>query len=418
MPLRTLGIIIKWSEDVDGASATPSKTPGMHATKSTSNKSHLNASGKAANMKGAVTRAIPTLLILLLSLASPSHAEPTKTPQMSKSVSNLSNAIGMNELKIEMSESRLKMSKNPKALNDLVNALEDYLNTTCMTKLPQTLAYTGNPTDPMCIARVERLLELHPGNPVATCTRDGIAAKSCIEAYRNQRIHPIPQGSTNEDIDPSLRVGLSETTLDKIGKVEETLAEVNRKYQNASTPEEKKALINDAATLYDQALSMACKLSSVALVSGESDGELVERAELAQARERLMQVPAMIRKDYQREMEEKALLEMGNPKTSEARKKEIQELIKVIQDPTALSASQTANMDRTRFILEKCANLIDVAVSIIPDLPAAVCYREGWYTPQCVVALKRWRAMKQQEQAAAKGTVAPKSRTPSIISTF
>ena len=265
---------------------------------------------------------------------------------------------------------------------------------------------------------MERLLELNPGNPVATCTRDGIAAKSCIEAYQDQKIHPIAQGSTNENIDPSLRVGLSDATLEKIEKVEETLVGVNRKYLDASTAEEKRSLINDAATLYDQAMSMACRLSSVALISQASDGQLVEPTELAQARERLLQVPAGIRKDYQREMEEKAMLEMARPSTSETRKKELKELIKVIQDPTALSSSQTESMDRTRFILEKCATLIDVATSIVPDLPAAVGYREGWYTPQCVAALKRWRALKQQEHTAAKGTAAPNASTPSMISTF
>ena len=121
-------------------------------------------------------------------------------------------------------------------------------------------------------------------------------------------------------------------------------------------------------------MGRACRLSSVALLSQASAGQLVEPTELAQARERLLQVPAGIRKDYQREMEEKAMLEMARPSTSETRKKELKELIKVIQDPTALSSSQTESMDRTRFILEKCATLIDVATSIVPDLPAAVCY--------------------------------------------
>jgi hypothetical protein len=265
---------------------------------------------------------------------------------------------------------------------------------------------------------MDRLLELNPENPVATCTRDGIAAKSCIDAYQNQKIYPVAQGSTNENIDSSLRVGLSDATLAKIGKVEETLLGVNRKYQDASTPEEKKALINDAATLYDQAMSMACRPSSIALIPRASDEHLRKPTERTQARERLMQIPAAIRKDYQREMEEKAMKEMGDPATSETRKKELQELIKIIQDPTAGSSIQSQNMDRTRFILAKCANLIDMAISIVPNLPAAVCYREGWHTPQCVVALKRWRALKQHEQVTGKGTAAPTSSTPSMISTF
>jgi hypothetical protein len=394
------------------------QTPAMLATTPFSPQNNQSTSRGAGIMKMLITRSIPAVVTLLLSMSATAHGEPPKPPQKSQATPDLSNAIGLNELKIEMSESRLKMSKNPKVLNDLVKALEDYLNTKCMTQLLQTLIYTGNPTDPTCIARMDRLLELNPGNPVATCTRDGIAAKSCIDAYQNQKIYPVAQGSTNENIDSSLRVGLSDATLAKIGKVEETLLGVNRKYQDASTPEEKKALINDAATLYDQAMSMACRPSSIALIPRASDEHLRKPTERTQARERLMQIPAAIRKDYQREMEEKAMKEMGDPATSETRKKELQELIKIIQDPTAGSSIQSQNMDRTRFILAKCANLIDMAISIVPNLPAAVCYREGWHTPQCVVALKRWRALKQHEQVTGKGTAAPTSSTPSMISTF
>jgi hypothetical protein len=337
-------------------------------------------------------------------------ARPTKADTLSR-------AVGLNELKIEMAESRLKLSANPKIMSDLVSALEEYLNTTCMAKLPQTLSYAGNPTIPTCITRAQRLLEIHPGNPVAICVQEGIAQKPCIDAYQDQKIWVV-YPSSKEDVDPSLKVGLSAATLDRIGKVQESLKDVNSKYQEAMTPDEKRALLNDAATLYDQILHMACKISAVGLSPEKENQDQVEPPEIAQARAKLLQIPSAIRVDYQREMTANAHKELDDPKTTPERAAQIKELLAVIQNPTGLSPYQTANLKRTRYILATCAETLDMAQRIVPDLPGVTCYRQGWYTPQCTYAMKKWRMQKQQEAAKAKGTAGPTSPKASIISTF
>lgn len=360
---------------------------------------------------------IPVIVAYLA--CSEAHAQPTPKPSGKPAAgTDISAAVGLNELKLEMAESRFKLSKSTKAINDLVNALEEYLNANCMGKLLQNLAYAGNPTDPPCIARMTQILEINPTNPAGICVRDGISAKSCIDAYQNQKVAPVYSGATAADVDPALKVGLSAAVNERIEKVEETLNEVNKKYQAATEPEEKRSLVNDAATLYDQALSMACRVTAVSLTPLESSSTHSEPPEIAQARERLIQIPPAIRRDYQTDMEKKAIEEMNRSSTSEERKRELKELIKVINDPSGVSATQLANLQRTRLILERCAMLIDVAGQIVPDLPAVTCYREGWQTPQCIVALKKWRLLKQQEHAVAKGTAATKVGTPSMISQF
>ena len=356
-------------------------------------------------------------MVALACLCPTALAQSTPAAKPS-SGNNLSAAVGLNELKIEMAQTRFKLSKNPKAINDLVNALEEYLSANCMGKLLQTLTYNGNPTDPTCVARVDTLLEVNPKNPVALCVRDGISAKSCVEAYQNQTIEPVYEGSTDEDIDPALRIGLSAATAEKIEKIEDSLKQVDTKYQEAPTPEEKRAFINDAANLYDQALGMACRVSAVSIKPSGSSGDMTESTELAQTRERLLQIPVAIRKDYQVEMERKVQDEMSKTSTSDARKEELRDLLKIIHDPSAPSQRQLSNMTRTRLILDKCNQLIRLAGQIVPELPAITCYREGWYTPQCVASLKKWRAIKQQEMAIAKGTPASKVSTPSMISKF
>lgn len=343
---------------------------------------------------------------------------PANHPAKPGTATDISAAVGLNEIKLEMAESRFRLSKSVKAINDLVNALEDYLNSRCMGKLLQNLSYAGNPTDPTCLARMTRLLEIDPSNPVGLCVRDGISAKSCVDAYQNQKVAPAYSGSPMSDIDPAIKVGLSAETHERIDRVEQSLKEVNSKYQESTDPGEKQALINDAATLYDQALSMACKISTTSLTPVESATPTVESTEISQARERLLQIPAAIRRDYQIDMERKAVEELNKSSTSEDRKRELKELIKVINDPSVVPTPQLANLERTRIVLERCATLINMANQIVPDLPAVACNRDGWYTPKCVMALKKWRLLKQQEQAAAKRTPGAKVSPPSMISTF
>jgi hypothetical protein len=286
-----------------------------------------------------------------------------------------------------------------------------------MAKLPQTLTYAGNPSDPTCIARMQRLLEINSGNPVATCVRDGIAAKTCIDAYQDQKIW-IVYPASKDDVDPALKVGLSAMTLERIAKVEGSLQEVNKKYQETLTHEEKRALLNDAANLYDQILNMACKVSAVGLAPDDGGSPLTDSSEVTQARDRLLQIPSGIRGDYQREMAAKAQKELDDPNTTSERATELKELIAVIQNPNGLSPRQTNNLQRTRYILSKCAEVIDVAAKIVPDLPSVTCFREGWYTPKCIYALKKWRMQKQQEANAVTGTPGPAPTKSSMITRF
>jgi len=353
-------------------------------------------------------------------LSASAQSQPSPAPQSTQPVrraDTISGVVGLTELKIEMAETRLKLTASPKIISDLASALEEYLNTTCMAKLLQTFSYAGNPSDPTCIARTKRLLEINPGNPVATCVQEGIASKPCIDAYQNQKIWVV-YPSSKDDVDPALKVGLSAATQERIAKVEESLREVNKKYQETMTPDEKRALLNDAATLYDQILNMACRVSAVGLAPDKGEGKVEEPLEIAQARERLLQIPAGIRGDYQREMAEKAKKELEAPQTTPERAAQLKELMAVIENPSGLSPYQTAKLKRTRYILAKCAENLEVAGKIVPDLPSITCFKQGWYTPQCVYALKKWRMQKQQEASNVKGTPGATPSKPSIISTF
>jgi hypothetical protein len=338
-------------------------------------------------------------------------AETTHTQESEK-------PFDLNEIKIEMAESRLRLRHNSRTVSDLVTALEGYLNSWCMPKLLQTLSYPGNPTDPNCITRTARILELNPGNPVGVCVRDGIAAKSCVEAYHNQTVEVFYSGSSREGVDPALRAGLSATDSEKVTKLEEILNDLNRKYQESTTEEDKRAFIKDATLLYEQVLSVACKISSVSFEPDTDAPETSEPSEVAQARERLLQIPPAIRGDYQREMLDKAQKEFTSSDTSKERKEVLGLLLKVIEDPTVALPRKAPAMKRSRMVLSKCFDLIKQASKAVPDLPHTTCHREGWHTPQCVTAIKKWRILKQQEENTVRVKPGPKPTPQSVITHF
>lgn len=362
------------------------------------------------------TQFLLTTMVMAIAPMTVAFANPT--PKKDSGL-NLSNAVGINELKIQMAESRLKLLPNQKAVSDLVVALEEFLNTSCMGNIQHTLTYAGNPTNPSCISRMQKILEINPGNPVGLCVRDGIGSEGCIEAYKNQKLQYHVQGSSDPETDPVLKVGLSAADTERLTKILETLKGIDDRYQKASEDAEKKKLLDDAALIYDQALSVACKVSALQLKPIENTDKTSEPIEVTQARERLLQVPSALRTDYQREMANKVQKELETPNLSADRQKTLREVLKVIDDPTAVPTQDAAHTVRTRIVLEQCYELIEQAKAASPNLPSPICHQEGWYSPQCILALKRWRILKQQEESGGrgKGTPAPVA-TSSMISTF
>ena len=351
---------------------------------------------------------IRRLSLLAFSLLAIEVASATPVPsQGSMKGVDFSNALGLPEIKVEMAESRLKLSPSPQALNDVIIALEELLNSKCMTKLPQTLTYPGNPSDPVCIARMQRILELNPGNPVGLCVRDGITAQSCVDAYQNQQVSVFYPSSSIEGLDPALKVGLSAADTARITGFETSLAEINQRYQSAVADADKKKCLDDATLVYEQALSVACRVTSVKLTPKNSTEPSKEDLEITQTRERLLQVPPAIRGDYQRELTQKVMKELESTTVSTERRAVLQMLLQVIDAPDAPVPQQATETIRTRIVLANCNEFMELAKKATPDLPNPICYREGWYSPQCIQALKRWRVMKQQEEVKARTKAAP-----------
>ena len=357
------------------------------------------------------------LAVLAFATSSLCHAQsPARDPKL-----DLDKALDVNELKIAMAESSLRVNPSLRTVADLSAALERYLNSHCMGNLPQTLKYDGSPTDPDCTARVDRLLEIYPNNPVALCVRDGIGAQTCIDAYRNQKMVAFSGGSTYDEIpDPALKVGLSAEDAKKLTALRETLFGVNQKYQAAKTDEEKQKAMDDATNLYDQVLGLTCKVVALRLDQPEGQQEEQEDPSITEVREKLLKIPPGMREDYQRQLLQKTEEELSKGPTDPATRKILLQKIAAIQNPDTKKLLTAAGKLRVRVVLPQCLEYIEQAASILPNCPSPTCHREGWYSPQCIVALKKWHIYRRKVDAAAKARE-PKAPTPtphSLISTF
>lgn len=361
------------------------------------------------------------LVLELCSWPSTVNADEKETVPAASRVERLDEALDVNELKIEMAETSLKINPTLRTIADLSFALENYLTATCFGNLFRTLKYDGPPTDPRCIARMERLLSIYPHNPIAICLRDGIESPTCVEAYRSQEFESFSGGSSLEDVpDPALKVGLTRQDTKKLDALFEMLRNVNDQYQAATKDAEKQKLLDDATQLHEKILSTSCAIAAIRLKDSSDQVEEKEDPSIREIRERLLKVPPGLRGDYQKQLLQKTEEELARSKGDPGARALILAKIKVIQDPEKKRDISASGKIRVRVVLPKCAEAIDNSSKAIPRFAAPTCYQMGWYSPQCVAAIRNWYAYRQQVEAEVRKRN-PKAPTPTprpLISKF
>lgn len=336
-----------------------------------------------------------------LSTAISAEQDNSSNKQSPPQTTNLRQALSITDLTIEMAESTWKVRPTLQSLSELVNALEKNLNSRCFGDMLRKLSYEGPPTDPDCLARMERLLDLYPGNPVATCLRDGIESQSCSDAYRGQSMKSFSSSwSPEETPDPALRVGLSRQDQEKLRAINETLLSINKDYQQSKTNMEKQKATDDAMHLYDQALSIACKIVALRLedpTAGQRQPH--EDPAVREVKEKLRKIPPALRAEYQNKLLSEAEEELAKAKNSPSKRKIILEKIAAINNPGIDALPTTKGKIRYRVVLPECFELVGKASVLLPKLPSPTCHRDGWQSPQCFRAVQRWHTYKAEVAA-------------------
>lgn len=362
-----------------------------------------------------------SLYITALVTAQPCLAEPIPTPptQSQPSKVGLPQALGINELKLQMAESTYKLRPSIKTLSDLISSLEEVINATCLAQLPRTLSFPGKPSDPTCVGYMERLLELYPENPVGLCLRDGIDAPSCADAYKKQAVAVYDPSQHDGGLsDPSLRIGLTRQEDEKLQLLSEALANLNQQYQSTQDAPEKQRLVDQATDIYDQALAISCRITGTTLIQTSETFDPSSDAEIRDIRQKLLPLPQSVREDHQGRMLSQAEEKLKGMKVGSADWKRQQGVIQTIKRPDLEPIPLASSLQRTRLVLATCAQFIQEAAAATQGFPAPTCHKDGWYTPQCIQALKSWRSLKAQRKAVLSGTPGAPARPTSVISTF
>jgi hypothetical protein len=138
-----------------------------------------------------------------------------------------------------------------------------------------------------------------------------------------------------------------------------------------------------------------------------------------QIREKLLKIPPALRREYQDKLMTEAEEELAKAKDSEPKKKLAMQKISVIQNPQTEQGPTTAGKLRYRVVLPECYDLVGKASVLLPNLPSPTCHRDGWQSPQCLAALKKWRTYKAQvEEMKRRQEKLSAPTPPSQISSF
>lgn len=346
-------------------------------------------------------------------------APPTKKPKPSKTPINLARALDVSDLKLEMAENNFQHSPSPHNLSELVASLEEYLNTTCLKDLPRTLRYDGPPTDPLCVARMNRILEINPDNPVGICLRDGIGAPSCQAAYSNQTL--VPYSSSSDDakllLDPSLKVGITAREAIQLEEYRKQSDALIHTAKQGNTEDIKKQATEELTNVYDKMLSIACRITVLRLEPRQDTQKEQEDRSITEVRQKLLSIPPELRGEYQ----EKMLLDYSDElhlAKTEYDKTRLKKMIEMIKNPEGIGSATAESFLRKRYVLQRCSNLLRQARQNVPPFPSPTCHQEGWYSPQCVQMLRTWKAQRDSKAAASpNGTPGP-AKPRGMISSF
>ena len=367
--------------------------------------------------------ALASLAPCSLCIAQPGGAAPSPAIAIASPAAGARAGGGINvsDIKIQMAEVSYKLSSSDRNVNALISALEEYLKANCFGSLLADLAYQGPPANPECILRMEQLLAINPDNPAAACLKDGIDAQSCVSGYKPQKVVKYyDSNSLLADLpEPSLKVGLSAADAARVRVQREMLQDINQKYQNAASDDEKGKLINDAVGIYDQLLATACKVSTLRVKKTEQQASPKQDSpRAAEARQKLLKIPAHMRPDYQNQMRAQVEEELAVYKGDERGKRELLEALAVIDSPEAPRVVALKNLQRSRIVLQSCFDALEQSHAFIPLFPGSACYGHGFQTPQCISAMREWRQEKARQKRAAKQKPGAKPTPENIISSF
>jgi|GEM_PF-4403324 len=303
-------------------------------------------------------------------------------------------ATELYELQAQLAEHAYAISKSNENRDALVMAYEKLAGLVCMPELFKTLSYPGPPKEtipgpfpePGCLELLNKIQALDPQNAFATCALNGTESRPCQVAFGAQEVRELTSSLGWEvpaAVEMELKVHLT--------KNQEILKKLDNEFKNSSQTWRAQPSSDNLAAMRKilaKILAIACKITLLRLEpSSLTPPPKQPRDELAATVAALQRTPTTPAAKGPGTGVSLRDFDIFSAKTSGPEKES--------PPPQALK--------RVRLLPPSCLSYINQALKLTPLLPEPVCYREGFYTPACISALKDARLrFRQQSPSASK----------------
>lgn len=307
---------------------------------------------------------------------------PTPVPTARVVVSD-----SMLNLELEMAESSYSLNPNLESKSRLLNIYEKVVYSRCMAEMRRTLVFAGATHDQVCIDYIAKIFTLDPGNIVAYCARDGIDSESCRYASNRQSIIVF---------DPKKEEESGAASLDEV---------IARRKEGTKVREETLKLLSRVRTLQrakaQAGTLMQIRTSVERILSLNCSGPADIRVKLTgeEKKEEVVAEPTV-----------SSLVPPDDAATSgdSANKSGDDPISKLLRENfhTPTPAVRLEKSFRQYEISKTCNDYILEALKIDPNLSTAHCYKYGFYSWQCMNALRHERRT-GPSQSGKPGTPQP-----------
>lgn len=299
-------------------------------------------------------------LFYLVGLANAQSLKATPTPQAKKIVSDK-----LMLLELEMAESSYALNADLKNKTRLLTIYERIVYTRCMYEMHRTLIYTGLSTDPVCREYIDKIFQLDAGNVVGYCAKEGIDSEKCRHASLNQAT--ATYNIKDEEKKGTASVDDIVALKKDAPKIRDESINLLNRIRTLENSKQKKNNFQERKTAMQRILQLNCNRTRIN-ISGE-DKNTVQATPTA-----LSLVPSDLAED-----------------TSASPTPDKTDPISQLLRENFAKPTPSVVLDKSYRVYEipiECDEYIKQAFKIDPNFALAHCYKSGFYSNQCVNALR------------------------------
>ncbi|RIL09867.1 MAG: hypothetical protein DCC75_05585 [Proteobacteria bacterium] len=310
-------------------------------------------------------RCLKSLALFLCSLLSQSAISETPLPEtaapetpaaVASATPRIKRPTELLELEADMAEINFEKIKNSQTFNALSRAYEKLLGPLCIAP-PKSMQKED--AKRLCEEYILRAARFNPELPALICARDGNESNSCKQAYRLLEIR-ILDSEAIDALDPAVELDLKmQRSKDKV--LRESLSRQAEKAAKNYESDRSAENLKNLRDTFSKLLPVVCKFTYLHVMQAP--------------RESATKIPLTAMD---------VIISRPNP---------LGDAVKRYAD---------VNSVHVRFLTPECFRQIESVLKLDPNWPAAVCHRDGTYSPTCFESSRTFR--KKQEALMPKET--------------